>query len=156
VGGRAGGWVGERARARGRVGGWMGGAVVGRTGGWVGGWVQGAPGPAILSARMLPPLQQLLARNLPESLTANLPLLLLPSAPADLLAAPFVEALRDLVPAVRGFVTRHRVGLSLFSTFNLALIVWQVLSGAQSIREWRRLPACPPARCCRNCAALSC
>jgi hypothetical protein len=54
---------------------------------------------------------------------------------------------------VRGFVTRHRVGLSLFSTFNLALIVWQVLSGAQSICEWRLpAPACPclplPAPAC--------
>lgn len=43
------------------------------------------------------------------------------------------KGLRDLCPPIRRFVTRHRVFLSLFSTFNLAFIVWQVLSGAQHI-----------------------
>lgn len=74
--------------------------------------------------------------------------LLLPHSPPPLspLLLAVLQALRDLVPAVRAFVTKHRVGLSLFSTLNLALIVWQVLSGAQSIRERRwRLPA-PPQR----------
>ncbi len=52
------------------------------------------------------------------------------------LCLPSPQGLRDLCPPVRRFVTRHRVFLGLFSTFNLAFIVWQVLSGAQHIREW--------------------
>ncbi|KAL4434255.1 hypothetical protein ABPG75_000696 [Micractinium tetrahymenae] len=43
------------------------------------------------------------------------------------------KALRDLCPPIRKFVTRHRVFLGLFSTANLAFIIWQVLSGAQHI-----------------------
>ncbi|PSC76757.1 BASS family transporter: sodium ion bile [Micractinium conductrix] len=43
------------------------------------------------------------------------------------------KAVRDLCGPVRRFVTRYKVPLELFSTANLAFIVWQVLSGAQSI-----------------------
>lgn len=46
-----------------------------------------------------------------------------------------LQAVRDLCGPVRRFVTRYKVPLELFSTANLAFIVWQVLSGAQSIRE---------------------
>lgn len=43
------------------------------------------------------------------------------------------KAIRELVPGAAGFVARHKVPLSLFSTANLAFIVWQVLSSAQSV-----------------------
>ena len=46
-----------------------------------------------------------------------------------------MKALRDFIPAVCRFVTRYRTPLALFSTFNLACIIWIVLSGAQSARE---------------------
>jgi len=52
-----------------------------------------------------------------------------------------VQGLRDLSPTVCRFVKRHRTPLALFSTLNLALVIWQVLSGAQSTRENpRQLP----------------
>ncbi|KAF6235189.1 SBF-like CPA transporter family-domain-containing protein [Scenedesmus sp. NREL 46B-D3] len=38
---------------------------------------------------------------------------------------------RDLSKPVQRFVTRHKIPLSLFSTLNLACIVWQTLSGAR-------------------------
>lgn len=43
------------------------------------------------------------------------------------------KALRHLCPPIRRFVTEYKVPLGLFSTANLAFIIWQVLSGAQSI-----------------------
>jgi sodium/bile acid cotransporter 7 len=60
------------------------------------------------------------------------------------------KALRELVPAVRAFVTKHKTPLSLFSTANLAFIVWQVLSSAQSVRE---CPACTRRRRCPRTAS---
>lgn len=48
-----------------------------------------------------------------------------------------MQAIRELVPGAAGFVARHKVPLSLFSTANLAFIVWQVLSSAQSVCECR-------------------
>lgn len=45
------------------------------------------------------------------------------------------QLVRDLCAPVRRFVTKYKVPLSLFSTANLAFIVWQVLSSAQSTRE---------------------
>lgn len=48
------------------------------------------------------------------------------------------QLLRDIIPAVRQFVTKYKTPLSLFSTANLAFIVWQVLSAAQSTRAPRR------------------
>lgn len=38
---------------------------------------------------------------------------------------------RDLSKTVCSFVTKHKTALSLFSTLNLAAIVWQTLSGAR-------------------------
>lgn len=66
------------------------------------------------------------------------------------------KGLRELSPRVRAFVTRHKTALSLFSTANLAFIVWQVLSSAQAVREWpflrrrRRLQAVVASNCCQT------
>jgi sodium/bile acid cotransporter 7 len=38
---------------------------------------------------------------------------------------------RDFIPPVCRFVTRYKTQLSMFSTLNLAAIVWQTLSGAR-------------------------
>ena len=46
------------------------------------------------------------------------------------------QLLRDLSAPVRKFVTKYKTPLSLFSTANLAFIVWQVLSSARDTREW--------------------
>ncbi len=43
------------------------------------------------------------------------------------------KAARELSAWVRSFVASYKVQLSMFSTFNLALIVWQTLSGAQPV-----------------------
>ena len=43
------------------------------------------------------------------------------------------KAMRELWPAAKRFANKHRTALSLFSTANLAFIIWQTLSGAQSI-----------------------
>ena len=43
------------------------------------------------------------------------------------------KALRDLVPAVAQFARTYKTYLSMFSVANLAFIVWQSLSAAQSI-----------------------
>lgn len=48
---------------------------------------------------------------------------------------PLPQLLRDVSAPVRKFVTKHKVPLGMFSTANLAFIVWQVLSTAQSTRE---------------------
>ena len=81
-----------------------------------------------------------------------------------------LQALRDLCPPVRRFVTKYKTALSLFSTANLAFIVWQVLSSAQHESEifWRccvrsrcaahaPLPgACPNQRSCRSQSHAAC
>lgn len=43
------------------------------------------------------------------------------------------KALRDLVPAVARFAKKYKTYLSMFSVANLAFIVWQSLSAAQSV-----------------------
>lgn len=43
------------------------------------------------------------------------------------------KLLQVCVPGMQGWVSRHKTKLSMFSTINLAMIVWQTLSGAQSI-----------------------
>lgn len=55
------------------------------------------------------------------------------------LPAPHLQLLRDLSAPVRKFVTKYKTPLSLFSTANLAFIVWQVLSSAQETRECGRM-----------------
>ena len=57
-----------------------------------------------------------------------------------------LQALRDLCPPVRRFVTKYKTALSLFSTANLAFIVWQVLSSAQ--HESELFPCCCVLCCC--------
>jgi hypothetical protein len=44
-----------------------------------------------------------------------------------------LQAASSLSARVRSFVQAHKVALSLFSTSNLVLIVWQTLSGARDI-----------------------
>ena len=118
----------------GKVRGWLGGWLGGWEPVWAGrGWAQ-----AHASCCQLRNWQKVRLQLLPS------PALLRSTPPSAPRRPSCLQALRDLVPAVRAFVTNHRVGLSLFSTLNLALIVWQVLSGAQSIREWRwRSPLLP-------------
>lgn len=73
----------------------------------------------------------------PAPPTSPQPCQLAPS-PANLAAsAPshHLQLLRDLSAPVRKFVTTYKTPLSLFSTANLAFIVWQVLSSAQATRE---------------------
>jgi hypothetical protein len=42
---------------------------------------------------------------------------------------------REYMPGCQKFVTKYKVPLSLFSTANLAFIIWQVLSSAQEVCE---------------------
>jgi sodium/bile acid cotransporter 7 len=60
----------------------------------------------------------------PESLVVKLILTVLVPSVLGKLA-------RDLFKPVQRFVTRYKTPLSLFSTLNLACIVWQTLSGAR-------------------------
>jgi sodium/bile acid cotransporter 7 len=60
----------------------------------------------------------------PQSLVVKLLLTVLVPAVLGKLA-------RDLSPPVCSFVTKYKMPLSLFSTLNLAAIVWQTLSGAR-------------------------
>lgn len=63
-------------------------------------------------------------------------------SPANLGASALphlLQLLRDLSAPVRKFVTTYKTPLSLFSTANLAFIVWQVLSSARATREHRGL-----------------
>ncbi len=44
-----------------------------------------------------------------------------------------LQALRELCKPAEEFAKKYRTGLSLFSTSNLAFIVWQTLSGARNL-----------------------
>jgi len=43
------------------------------------------------------------------------------------------KAARELSPAVRSFVQRHKTALSILSNTNLAILIWQTLSSAQAL-----------------------
>lgn len=45
----------------------------------------------------------------------------------------FMQFVSSTSSRIRQFVQSHKVALSLFSTSNLVLIVWQTLSGARDI-----------------------
>ena len=62
----------------------------------------------------------------PQSLVVKLLITVLVPTVAGKLA-------REFLPGVRNFVTKYKIQLSMFSTINLALIIWQTLSGSQSI-----------------------
>jgi solute carrier family 10 (sodium/bile acid cotransporter), member 7 len=44
-----------------------------------------------------------------------------------------VQVIRELSKPVQGFTKKHSTALSITSTTNLAMIVWQNLSGAQHV-----------------------
>jgi sodium/bile acid cotransporter 7 len=62
----------------------------------------------------------------PQSLVVKLLITVLVPTVAGKLA-------REFIPGVRNFVTEFKTQLSMFSTVNLAMIIWQTLSGSQSI-----------------------
>lgn len=83
--------------------------------------------------------------------------------PADLLVKLVItilvpllvgKALRELFPAVRRFVTAHKVGLGLLNNGSLICIVWQVSTLVFCIVMGVRPPPCSSARCVLVCPRL--
>jgi hypothetical protein len=88
-----------------------------------------------LLLRQLPACIQPLAKALPAACCSWPPA---PHPPPMPPLPPLLQAARELVPPIGRFGTRFKQELGMFSTVQLALIIWQTLSAAQvSALGWR-------------------
>lgn len=89
-------------------------------------------GTNIIGIFTMPPWLRALFAGTSFDLSIDMVALLVNLIISVLVPSVIGKLLRDLSAPVRKFVTTYKTPLSLFSTANLAFIVWQVLSSAQA------------------------